>query len=254
MAESGCVGCDASHPCGECAKRAHASGEIDGMEDSRRTLPMVQRQRTVTGGHRAVVIVDERAHVPASGELDEDTREFMQGLRDLRPEDRRQALNEYMRAQRASEEQTRAALAALAQGGLATLQQHLESSSEERLQRINQAGETERERIRQQTRLALAQIAARSGRSLDEIDPDGASSGTSNPNTGMQTTTTTTTETPATGLSTGAKVAIGVGAGAVVLTAAYLLWQSAEKRRREEEERRRRDEEFRLRMLQAGAR
>ena len=255
MAESGCVGCDASHPCGECAKRAHASGEIDGMEDSRRTLPMVQRQRTVTGGHRAVVIVDERAHVPESGDLDAEDRELLQSIGNVRSEtDRRQLLSEYMRARRATEDQTRAALAALAQGGLGTLQQHLESSSEERLQRINQAGETERERIRQQTRLALAQIAARSGRSLDEIDPDGASSGTSNPNTGMQTTTTTTTETPATGLSTGAKVAIGVGAGAVVLTAAYLLWQSAEKRRREEEERRRRDEEFRLRLLQAGTR
>ena len=252
-AESGCVGCDASHPCDDCAKRAQASGEIDGMEDSRRTLPVVQRQRTVTGGHRAVVIVDERAQVPASGELDEDTRQFMEGLRDLPVNERRQALNDFMRAQRASSDQTRAALAALAQGGLATLQQHLENTRDERLERIRDAGDTARAQINADTQRELEEIQQRGETERRRLELEhgvtnqGGGGGDSNPNQGGGST-------PATGLSTGAKVAIGVAGGAVVLTVGYLLWQAAENRRREEEEKRRRDEEFRLRMLQAGAR
>ena len=247
-AESGCVGCDASHPCDDCAKRAQASGEIDGMEDSRRTLPVVQRQRTVTGGHRAVVIERTHAplHVPASGDMDEEDQALLDSIRDLpTAREREAALRSFMAARQASADQTRAAVAALAQGGLTTLTRYLNNNREERLAELHENGETARARISADVQVELAEIAARARARGGDSNPN-QGGGDSNPNQGGGST-------PATGLSTGAKVAIGVAGGAVVLTVGYLLWQAAENRRREEEDKRRRDEEMRLRMMQLGA-
>ena len=284
-AESGCVGCDASHPCDDCAKRAQASGEIDGMEDSRRTLPVVQRQRTVTGGHRAVVIERTHAplHVPASGDMDEEDQALLDSIRDLpTAREREAALRSFMAARQASADQTRAAVAALAQGGLTTLTRYLNNNREERLAELHENGETARARIGADVQRELEEIQQRGeterrrlelehgvtnqgGGGGDSNPNQGGGGGDSNPNQGGGDSNPNQGggdsnpnqgggSTPATGLSTGAKVAIGVAGGAVVLTVGYLLWQAAENRRREEEEKRRRDEEMRLRMLQAGAR
>lgn len=241
--ESGacCASCAAGKPCEGCNGGGAVSGEL--VTDARDAHPATRRQRSVTGAHRAATLEFRDHHVPESGGLEDNEREFLRSLPNLPATDRAQALRDYMAANRASAEQTRAALAALAQGGIATLQQHLDGNREIRLREIDQQGQTARNDSNNRTRVLLARIAAQAGQP-PPTDPDAIPQG------GM--TTTPTTPAPAAPMSTETKVLIGVGAVGVVGVIGYLLYASAERARREDEERRRRDDEYR--RMAAGVR
>lgn len=238
--ESGscCASCAAGKPCeGTCGA---VSGEL--VTDAHAAHPVTRRQRSVTGAHRAATLEIRDHHVPESGDLEDNEREFLRSLPNLPATDRAQALRDYMAANRASAEQTRAALAALAQGGIATLQQHLDGNREIRLREIAEAGQNARNDSNNRTRVLLARIAAQAGQP-PPADPDA-------PPSGMQTTPATPA--PSAPMSTETKVLLGVGAVGVVGLVGYLLYASAERARREDEERRRREDEYR--RMAAGVR
>ncbi len=213
--EACCDSCRTGKPCaGGACGTAKGAGAIMLTQTNERggwpPDPLKTKYRTVTGEYPA--------YVPrASGDVDEDTALFLQQIRGLPDNERAAAIQNFMRARQASDDQTRAAIAAFAQGGLATLTAHLNANAAAERTRIEQAGQTERARIEQETRIEL-----------QRLQNEAAANGYVG-NTGLSTVPQTPLAPPRHApMSTGTKVAIGVGVGALVLLAGYAVYKSSQ--------------------------
>ena len=178
--------------------------------------PLKTQYRIATGGYPAVTMAR------ASGDLDPETQEMLRSINALPANQRADALAAFMRARQASDDSIRTAVAALGQGGLGALTQHLTNTGAAERARIEQAGQTERTRIEQETRLELQRLQNEAAAARGYVDSSLQT---------MPSSTMAPTPAPAAPMSTGTKVAIGVGVGALVLLAGYAVYSSQQQAR-----------------------